>query len=539
MSAPIKLSPQESNKEARRFISNIDPANRRSLGRKFLSNDFFEVLPGVIAFDVKLRTALVELSERVAKAFPKSEIGDDGWGRGPIVSDFSELKTLPGSVRVPLSFDFKDDKIKLSPYEKKRAQEVVNAFTEYYFASPGLIAKDSSSGAPLFTQDQRVKQMHLSLLSKNMPYLYSLIGNERNFQPEQALNDLKICFVSTTQIRTQCDVWKDGKVKDRPFLGFDAAFLSQSFLRKPVDMLKNGLLALKRTRKVVAKPGGMNNLLSQLFEGFKNAMYKLFPLTFKHRTPEEVIEKISKYRFVANIDISKFDANQSQSVYMEILDMLPLDEETKFIIRQMVLSPIFISDGDGKGTAWISERWDNKEYSTWCGQPSGIFFTTFWNNLLATFYTIMEYDEFLKDFSVKDILNHKAPIAFLISGDNAIHMSNIVNVAQRVFENKFVEFGLQEGVNFLGVIYYKEADTIKYAHNLSTFFTKTFIPEKEFTDSKFRPFPGLGLLMREQVHSILPNFEEAKKIADDVCLSRWGWTLTQLTAELGAKDIAR
>lgn len=301
-----QLSFDEGVVQANRFIKLVPPERRVYLHRRPRPPRSFKVFEGVDAFDPKYRGMMDQITDQVSKAVKPSNLGSNGWLDGPNQGDFSVLKTQPGVPRWPLSFDRKKKSFVMNPVLKSIIHDVVSTLCRFYIPTPGLVNKESNSGFPLYSSDPEAAHIHASILFKNYRF-YCEVYNSDQIDRRALYDKLWITNVSTTQIRLQADTWKDGRVKERPFVGFDELFYKGQPRVKPPDPMYNDRVAKPRTRDVQAPPKVPNINISTILEGFKAYMYRRFPKTFKHRTPDQVASKMSGYKHIVGVDVKRLN----------------------------------------------------------------------------------------------------------------------------------------------------------------------------------------------------------------------------------------
>lgn len=539
-----KLTLIESKSEALNFKKIIPPANRRSLGRTFSDYNKFKVIFDEYSISDTYQRYLTNLADILDKEIPVSEIDDGGiLDQRAVNSDFSRLRTMPGSVRIPLSFNrpetFSNEVLNKNIRFWNIADEFISCFFKEHTGARGMISRDSSSGSPLFTNNLSLKHKHLSLISKNLDFLKRIYSN-KDIDRQLLYEKLMVCNVATTQIRLQNDAWKNGKVKERKRVTFAENYLSDPLslqVRESKDMYSE-MLARCRTRVVVAQPNILNNMLSTIFEGWREYVYKEYECTFKVRDPNAVCALFENHKYVIGVDIKEFDSNVPRDIYEGLISRFPVPEWVRNIIMDIILCPWFVSDADGKGTSLISESWLNGTYNTWKGNPSGIFMTSFINNLMAALFTYVEYREELKGISVHSFLKHQGNVKCIICGDDAAHVSDTVNLIERNFRNEYVIFEKEDGLKLLGILYYRANNRIDWCLDILSFYSKTFVPERPI-DNSMRRFPYYGIMERIQLYQRCPAFSKSYELQNELWFNTYKFDFDRSIKDLGNKDAIR
>lgn len=510
------LSDSDSN--VRSFLKVIDPRLRSKLHRVFKPyNPRFHILFDIYAGDIRVPVFLRRLVDIFRKEFPMSETDEDGVSISyPIESEFSKLLTYPGSIRLPLSFarHYVDD-CRDQDFLRLLEANVKLVFSQSDMNYRGLISRDSSSGCPLFTNDLSQKIAHLRHVVDNLDIIKRVFKTDgvSISDREDIYKNLYILNVSTLQIRLQCDAWKEGKVKDREYISFTNLYFDKYLKSTTTNAGYNRGLANSRTRVVVAQPNVLNNLCSNLIEPYKQALYQRWPFTFKHRGGDDLVSKLSKFRYIQGCDVHQLDSNIPANLVWKLRDMYPFKPWVKSIIHDLIYCPWYVSDVDGSGKAYISESHAQKRFRTYKGNPSGIFDTSFFNNVLVSstlYYELLRAGYLTCSYDV--FLQGAGEVAACIMGDDLIIMSNIHNVRSIDFKNDILRFDLEERIRFLGHVFYRGKDNrLEWFFDPETFFRKRYIPEHQI-GSKFRRLPYTGIKDAMSLHSKHPLFHKMLEV---------------------------
>lgn len=490
----------------------------RRLNRRFVKEHKLQILPGLYANDMNYHSFMDNLIRLLRGKEKPNRIKNGLYLHAPYITNVDKLKTDPASIRVPLHFGRNRFKVALSDEESKLLKKVVDILTRSATSNPGRITRDSSSGFPLFTNNLEVKKNHLRFVTNNLDVF---MEHFKRRDRDRMLQEFKVLNVADTQIRKQHDSWKDGRPKFRDIIPFDVAFYGDGKNLTQDEICSISMergLATCRTRVVCAMPGVINNLLTGVFEGFKKYMFSEYEETFTHRGGDDIVMKLNKYKYFIGVDIASFDSNAPENIIVDIINYLPLTDECKDLILDLLYCPWYCSDADGFGTKMISQNPFDVEYKTFKGMPSGIFFTTFINCVQVLFYKLVEYSRFRSrglDYSeedIIDILKHRADIGFLIMSDDGIDCfldERVFNdVITKGFVNKFVDFEKEDEISFGGFqIFESDGNGLKYCHNILSYFEHLYLPEKGI-DSFYRRRPIEGMLLRREVYADHPNFAD-------------------------------
>lgn len=519
------MNPLRQKGDINQSISNAQLLNRvirdKRIGnqntRRWFAQNRIEVLPKIFSDDIRL-------SEFISKVITRcQELGVSSTKNGiyqgpPLLDDISKLNCDAGSLRLPLHYGRKRRNVQMSSRDEELLKKVVQiATSKYDELVAGIIARDSNSGFPYFSTDDQLKHKHLAMFSENLDLFQDLFAKRDR---KKLLDYLGVLNVSTTQIRRQHDKFVDGKPKYREIIDFEQSFFGDG---KPIDrdlverLSYVGGRATCRTRVVCAMPGLLNNAMSAIFEGFKDPFFKRYAKTLKHRGVDDIVEKCRDFNYFIGVDISAFDSNAPENVILKIIEFLPVSDLCKEVILDLLYNPWYLSDFNGK--AVITQSFEDKEYTTFKGMPSGIFFTTWINCVQVIFYKLVEYRRFIKDIDnkVDEFLDHQLEIGSLIMSDDGIDYFKDRSIFEEIikhgFENKYVEFEVEEAVSFLGVALYKENDVLKGCNKLTSYFEKLYLPENGVY-TRYRPLPIKGMKERRIIYANHPLFEQIREIEE-------------------------
>lgn len=516
-----------SKEDEKRIINSLmSYCPREAIGkakRRLLRDDrSFEIFPGIHRDSIEYKSFLRALYERASGHFTGS-IDYDGLFKGypALPHEASHLRYMPGVGRPHLNFGRERNSIGISADLNDHVKLVVNVLLGQHTGKIGRITRHSMSGFPFFSNDHKFKLRHLDLLSQNLS-LFTELYKKRDM--ENLLNKLGVSFVSNTQIRLQTDRFIDEMPKDRPVTTFRSAYFGEEEFVKDERMFDN-FFGRCRTRVVCAMPGLINNMMSCVFEGFKDYMFSTYEKTFRHKGITDVQEKIDRYKHVIGSDIVSFDNKAPEDLINLIIDYMPLSDLGRQIVKDLLYGPYFCGDGSGVQDAHISEDWRNKEYSTWKGMPSGIFFTTVINCIQVVVIKTWEFSRFYPELKTENGLHrwlkHELNIASLIMSDDNQDLFNDDAIYdyylnQEGYQNMLIPVEVEKGVSFLGIRSYRDEDNvIRYCQSPVTYLVNQYIPEKK-ARSFYRPYPVLGLQLREAIFQTIPGFNNLKEIENQL-----------------------
>lgn len=498
---------------------------KKAVNRRFIPSRTFDVLPGLSIYDPRYKVFMRNLAENLAKSgLVKEDIDSGGfYNISPGISDEKFLRTIPNTIRLPLDFGRNAFEKEMTAEEDEILQEVVRCCMSEPIFDEGRITRDSSSGFPFFSSKLETKQRLLSLASKNISNIVKMLMTD-NY--ESLLNYYGLTFMSSTQIRLQVDSY----MKERSITPFQSQYGDTTLTMKSKTAIDDFWQSM-RTRVVCAMPGLANNMMTACFESFKRGMYAKYPLALKHRGGDELLEKMAGSPYIIGVDIKQFDSNSPKNVILRIIDLLPFNEVGNKMVKNLLLGPWFVSDDGLNHVSMATESIIKPSFGTWKGMPSGIFFTTVMNTIQVIFYKFIEYKRFF-NWSVRDVhrfLNFELEVKPLILSDDGIDLINDKRVYDQIiangFENKFVQFEREKGVTFMGLQFYKDTNgKLRFCNSMQTYLSKKYQPERDI-NSRFRPLPLQGFLMRREVFKNNPDYELVSEIEDKVYYDIFGTSL--------------
>lgn len=499
----------------------IGASGGKAFTRKF-SDAQIEVYPGIFA-DANYERFLVALQHDLCKKLPQSETRDGFFIEPPITSDFSELLTMPGSVRKPSvghlhkvedidDFDLGD------PESNGIFDEVIATRYEQFTDTYGHVSTKSSCGAPFFITSGQFKLEQLSLAASSADRLVKLVDAG---DLEQLYKEIGLVFLSTIQIRRQCDKWANGRPKSRDFNPLHSAL--QGVEARPYsskEEMFSPSLARCRTRAVFAYAGLANNILTSVVDGYRQWADEVYAFSYKHRTRKEIEAKLNKFKACIGIDVKQFDNNVTYQMYRRWIEKFPFSDSGKKLAKLVALSPLVDTEDKCASGNFI----DVATFDTWTGLPSGVYNTSAVGKDIMTYVVYKAIKKVGMSIDLKKFLTGEERVAFLNMGDDTVLLGDDLGILRDII-NAIDDFQVEEelGFSFLGNIGYWDDDQIRLAPNLKSYFEGAYVPERSI-GTFMRPYPMLGLaLRRSTVYSHHPKFRDAYAIENNLTRSLLGF----------------
>jgi hypothetical protein len=526
----------------------------KAFTRTFRDTDV-EIFPGIFSTDPQYMVFVSDLVKRLQSRFKKTVLESGFFDSTAISTNFQELNTVAGVKSKPIGYtlvgneEFRNEKRLASGFVKSRHELIFREFMElcydgYNYEATGQIAKISSSGFPMFTNDVGYKLKHLNILAHNVSDIMVKIG-KRDFKG--LWTSYKLSFCGALSIRSQYDSWlyDNGTFTPKPRSVIDAEYAmsgGKKGLRFPAEkrVLLNGFLyvgkAANRIRIVSAKPSAYNNMGTSWFEGFRSWTDAKYPETWKHKGRSDILRKAKKYLAVMGLDVTEYDKSFPYWLFEQWINSLPITEEARSFMRFGMLSPTFYSSqGETPDPMWTGDPFDPEYYSQYVGLPSGIFFTSALGKIGFTFAMLCMIDDVTGDVlgNIDAILKHEHPVyAISNMGDDTLLHSNSDELIRRLKDRaEHSEFGMSEyfvvdiedGVRFLGNVgYIDKSGEINLCGDMATYLGNMLVPERSI-NSKMRKYGVYGLLERRAAYEDNPSFQEIDGIFQATFAEHYGF----------------
>lgn len=518
-------------RRAKQFSSLMRSSNARKVLNRRFGDKLIEIFPGFWSDDPRLPKILEELSRFKLESGSPSVFGlYTGPQCGP---SLDRVRSRAGSTILPLSFSEKSEHL---DYSEGLHEKVIKKVCDVVFSDRlefyGRISKQSGTGFPYCEHDLAFKK---HLLMKAMVHLKDIFRgvDSRDFQT--LLEKYDCLFLSNTQIRRQTDAYN--KRRD--------ISLFESTRERPIRIKdvrpQNQTIEELRTRVVYAM-SWVPNIIGTVFgHGYREFMDSEYEATFKHRGPKHVSEKIQSILdregeefFAVSLDYSRYDTSISFSMLKAFIESFPLPQQVKTMMELQLLAPHYCSD-DGRGHALLDgDPLSSSGFKFFRGLPSGVWFTSSAGKVINVAFvitcliqcgllrsgikrelTFRDIDDFLKH-------RHRELRVYLLNmGDDMVVMGNrtqVQKLIRQIQSSGIFEVQIEDGVTFLGYVYYLEKMKVKYQLSLASYVTGEFIPERSISDLNFRPYGALGLHLREskEIYGSNVQFEDFKAFKNDV-----------------------
>jgi hypothetical protein len=538
----------------------------KAYSRVFLDRPVDIFVPGGInSFSDKYLSFTSSLSMKLFDNFKSSVTPNGFFDKHAISTNFQELNTVAGVKMKPIGYaligneKFRRDENLADGFVKDRHRKIFEEMMSVKYdgidsEAIGKIARTSSSGFPMFSNQLEYKHQHFIFAANNIEKIFENVmkGKHRdNFE------NFGITGSGTANIRSQYDGFTHNSItgkfdpKVRYVNNIEYALsggeLGQRFSADKsvtIDGFTYPGKSSNRVREVNAKAAPYNNIGTAAIEGLRAYGESKYHMTWKHKGREDIESKISKYKLVLGLDVTNYDQSFPEWLFNEWLDNLPITDEFKAFTKMGMTAPSFYSsNGSLHDPLWTGDPFDDSFFNQYKGLPSGIFFTSMLGKDGFTFATLCAIDDITSDVltNVDKILKHEHPVYAIsnMGDDTLIHSNSQMLIDKLKLKNETTNFGMSEyfvvdvenGLKFLGNVgYEKEDGSIGLAGDLGTYLGNMLVPERSI-GSFMREFGVYGLLERRGVYSDNPSFEGVDELFQKEFRSHFGINFFDLLNE--------
>lgn len=483
-----------------------------------------EVFPNVFADDPRFLALTEDLvSEMEADEWqPKST--EDGLSENFLSGGYTQWLSVSVWKKLPMSIGMDDNTSLRQELEVKEPDQlfdlVMNRLGDALFAykrpANARFRKEASTSIPDFKVGAEVKERDVNLtlryLLGTLPItpqhllaagIYPVMIIVNRFQPDQRG---KVRFATTGFERVEVDA-------STPFVNH------------------HGM----RVRTAYAMAGTASYALSVLMTEMREFYLNEFEFTYKHRTPEAVAEKISKFKYFFGIDVTQFD----QAVGEKHLSGFCRQFETRWHPRaveflRLTLGAPSISACPfeaGKEDKWkaVGDPFDIETFGLTKGLPSGHPQNPDIGKFVMSaeiIYRLAQLDPTIIDH-IPELLRGTHPrFGFLNSADDNLLMFNDEKDAKAFFSTEGT-FKLDREAQpiFLGVIYGRNSrGKVVGMPNLTSFITRWLVPEQSIgkNEGDRRLYINTAWSLRIIHYSVHERFSDLYKILDRLTQKHFG-----------------
>lgn len=487
-------------------------------------------------------------------------------GPNAITGDFYQLRTVAGYGMNPITVPLMSNAVLrrelglvdgfTSPRHAEIFRRLVRCMCATKLPAKVPIRREASTGAPDFVNDVPKKKAELRYALENLDRFLELVWK----------GDLVTLFiefnapiVQTTGERTQADkVTCDGgryKSKDREVNDEHAARTGDMSSRRPAskDVVIDGQVLdgyfAGRRRTVYGMSFVANYVVAAVFATMREHYLSAYDFTWKHRTPESILEKMRRYKFLAGFDVKQFDQSVGTFMVEEFTKELAnhVDRRIAKLIRLMFAAPYMVpypwiadTSEEAFNPLFGDDPFDERSFVMEPGLPSGISCNPDFGKLaMMTQYLCLADDYFhdVLEVGVETILRGEhEKYGFLNMGDDCVVLTNdegfFAHINDGAYKAQYFAVEPERPISFLGnVPYTDERGELQLAPNVISFLVNWLVPEFGIENHRRRDFWAVGDIERRQHYARAPMYSEVFGLYEEIFTKHIGRSPSSLTRE--------
>jgi hypothetical protein len=526
------------------------------------------VLPDIVSDDAETLRVAERLVKALNEALPVTVTDNGAVGANGVAGDFNALLNTAGHFMSPISTPpVNNREIRralglVDNFVSNRHRDIAKLLVRLMFSEPVpakvSIRRQASTCSPDYTNDVPKKKRELRKALAELDKFLALV--ERDELGELYV-EYNATIIHTIGERAQPDsvTIDDGvaRVKEREANDEEAARTGlKGGQRIPADrrVVVNGRtvenhFALRR-RTVFGMSFVPNYVVAAIFGSWRATYLESYSFTWKHRTPESILEKMQRFRLLAGFDVKQFD----QSVPTFLIDFFCdelgnyVDTRIAKLVRLMFKAPYIMPypyvDGDTRARPtnplFGADPFDVASFTMELGLPSGIACNPDFGKFAMTWQYLCLCDDYFHDVletGLDTILRGEHHHYGLLNmTDDCVVLTNDEGFYRHVLAEEYQRnyFGLEKEspISFLGnVPYIDDRGELRLAPNIISFFVNWLVPEHGITSRHRRDFWAVGDRERRQHYAKSPAYSTAYAIYDEIFSEAFGRSPGSITAE--------
>lgn len=515
--------------------------------------------PATLRMNKRLAIALTE-------AFPTTPSPNGTVGPNAVAGDFYQLLTVAGYGMNPITVppvnngELRRELGLIDSFTSPRHREIFRRLVRLMFATklPAKVSirREASTGMPDFVNDVPKKKSELMYALKNLDHFLQLVQDDKL---DELFIEYNAPIVQTTGERTQADkvTLEDGRFtsKEREVNDEVAARSGKFTSRKPAskDVVIDGQILRDHfagRRRTVFGMSFVPNYVVAAFASTARAHYlDAYGFTWKHRTPDSILEKMKRFKYLAGFDVKQFDQTVPTFMVEEFCTELAnyVDPRMAKLIRLMFAAPYVVPYPFVAGSPDVdfnplfgADPFDVGSFRMELGLPSGISINPDFGKLAMMTQYLAIADDFYHDVletGIEHVLCGEHPkYGFLNMGDDCVILINDPAFYDHIVKGDYVcqYFAVEpeKPISFLGnVPYTDERGELQLAPNIASFFVNWLVPEFGIENHRRKNFWAVGDRERRQHYARAPVYSEAYGIYDEIFSSELGRSPSAITAE--------
>lgn len=489
-------------------------------------------------------------------------------GPEAVPGDFNQLLTVAGHVMNPVSIPIVDNEpiregLGLHPrMQNERHAQIFDQLAKAMFsrARPASvpIRRDASTGPPDYVSDIVKKKTELRAALNDIDHFFNLIW-------EGDLLELFIEFnapiVHTTGGRVQADkvVMQNGVATSKPREVNDE-LAARTALREgrrfPADkrVFVNGNEVkghfAGRGRTIYSTAFVVNYVCAALCASWRAVYLEEYAFTWKHREPEQILEKMKKYSFFVGFDVKQFDQTVAHWMVERLCDEMEnyLDEKAVKMIRLLFKAPYIVPNPWVSGThedatlnpLFGADPFDEASFVHKLGLPSGIAINPDVGKFMMSFDYLVMLDDYyhnVLEVGLDVILKGEHDqYALLNMGDDCLVLVNDDGFqawAEAYIEKpSYFAKEMESPISFLGNVPYRDdAGELHLAPNVVSYLVNWLVPEQGIDHKKRMNFWAIGERERRIHYAKAPSYPLVFETFERRFRDEFGVTPTAMAAD--------
>lgn len=522
--------------------------------------------PNVRSDDPTTLRMMATLADKLSSALQPTILPNGTVGSNAIAGDFYQLRTVAGygmnPVTVPpISNAALRAELKLADrFKTTRHVEIFDRLVRLMFSEklPAKVSirREASTGAPDFVNDVVKKKTELRHALKNLDTFLDLVDKGE-------LRELFVQFnapiVQTTGERTQADkvMLVNGQYtsKVREVNDEESARTGSVSGRRPASkvVVVDGQPVIGhfagRRRTVYGMSFVPNYVVAAFMAPCREHYLSAYEFTWKHRTPESILEKMRRFKYQAGFDVKQFDQTVGTFMVERFCSNLEryFDKRLARLVRLMFAAPYLVPYPWIAGTSetpfnpvFGDDPFDVSSFTMEPGLPSGISCNPDFGKLAMMTQYLIVMDDYYHDVlevGIDVILRGEhTKYGFLNMGDDCVILLNeeaaYDHIVKGEYKTDYFAVEPETPISFLGnVPYTDDRGQLQLAPNIASFFVNWLVPEFGVENHRRRDFWAVGDRERRQHYAKSPSYSEAYGIYEDVFTAAIGRSPSSITAE--------
>lgn len=545
----------------------IDNQGARRVLNRTKVNKGVELLPGLFSDEPRTLRAMTTLQYELYKAFPPV-VNDVGiCDKTAIANNWTKLFNVAGYSMNPNSLPPLDNQharneigMTTTAFKSPEHREILAQVVKYVCgaARPARLSmrRQASMGAPYFINDVPLKKELMRHALSNVERILHLVDEDNLIG---LFTEFNAPIVQLLGERVQPDVckgepghWhpKERWVNLEEYVrhgNVDARIIADKSFSLNGNVISDHWAC--RRRVVYGMSFVVNYLVAAVFAQLRAAYLEEFAFTWKHRTHEEIEQKIANRKYFAGFDVTQMDSTVPAFLVDATCDEMEKYLDPRFVklIRLMFRAP-FIAPypynlpavGAPINPLFGESPFDVGSFTMNLGLPSGIACNPDCGKIFMMFQYLCLINDFTGDVlttGVDKILRGEHPnYAFLNAGDDCVILMNdeklFAHVRDGKYHTDYFKVEPETPISFLGAVFYDDGQRHRVCPNIESLLVNWLVPEKGIDHYSRRNFWAIGDVERRSYYAKAPSYGEVWRMYDRIFTTITGTSPTMVSEEI-------